>query len=312
MKIASLVPILLCTFLLTGCPDKPNKPSALSALITVEMSKFQADETDYDNAIKSGDLDKARRMRNRIVERLRNLIDNNYLDFEGTLAKRRNNENILFDTTELGAAVATTITNGERAKTIIAAALTAFKGGRKSIDQNVFRERTTEAIIAKMREARAEVGSQLSERLDASTQTYSLEHAYGDLINYFYAGTLQNGLQRLTQDAGQDATVAEKEAAADENMRIATIATQEDFDNSKLIRQRLRDLSKDLRSNDEQKQANARSVIKSALTTLGETPADNATDKELLDALVNKFGELSRSSKDSNRFDPLLKALKMQ
>jgi hypothetical protein len=301
-------PILLCVLLVTGCPNKPDKPSVLNALITIELSKFQADQSAYDSAYSSGDLDKALRMRNRIVERLRNLIDDNYLDFEGTLAKRRNSENILFDLTELGAAAATTITNGERVKTIIAAALTAFKGARKSIDQNVFRERTTEAIVAKMREARAEIGSQISDRLDASVQTYSLEHAYGDLINYFYAGTLQSGLQRLSQDAGQDAAVAEQNAVEAEDLRIAT---QEEFDTSKLLRNKLRDLSKDLHSTDEQKKAAARGALRSALTDLGARPADDATDQELLDAMVAKFREANRS-RDANRFDPLVRALKIQ
>jgi hypothetical protein len=304
-----LVSILLCVLLLTGCPSKPSKPSALSALITVKLDEFQADDGNYNRAYESGDLDKARRLRNRIVERLMNMVDNNYFEFEDQLARRRDGQNILFDLTELGASAAATITNGERAKTIIASALTGLKGGRKSIDQNVFRERTTEALIAKMREGRAEIGSQINDRLDASVETYSLERAYGDVINYFFAGTLQNGLQKLSQDAGRAATVAENNAAAAEDMRIAT---QEEFDTSKQLRNKLRDLSKDLRSTDEAKQASARSAIRSALTELnGAAPPENATDKELLDALVSKFREASRS-KDANRFGSLVKSLKIQ
>ena len=52
---------------------------------------------------------------------------------------------------------ATGITNGERVKTILAIALTAFKGGRKSIDMNFFRERSTELIAQKMRDSRSQV-----------------------------------------------------------------------------------------------------------------------------------------------------------
>jgi hypothetical protein len=90
------------------------------------------------------------------------------------------------------------------------------------------------------------------------------------------------------------------------------IATQEEFDTSKQLRNKLRDLSKDLRSTDEAKQASARSAIRSALTELnGAAPPENATDKELLDALVSKFREASRS-KDANRFGSLVKSLKIQ
>jgi hypothetical protein len=310
MKKRLLALTLLPVLLLTGCPSKPSKPSALSALVAVELSKFQADETEYNNAYVAGDLDKARRLRNRIVERLMNMVDQNYFDFEDRLARRRDGENILFDLTELGAAAAATITNGERAKTIIAAALTGFKGARKSIDQNVFRERTTEAIVAKMREGRAEVGTRINDRLDASVEVYSLERAYGDVINYFYAGTLQSGLQTLAQDAGQDAAAAEERAAVAEDMRIAT---QEEFDTSKQLRNKLRDLSKALHSDDADKQASARGEIRSALTELNgdKAPPEDATDAELLDALVVKFREANRS-KNADRFGPLVKALKIQ
>lgn len=310
MKKSLLTSTLLSVLLLTGCPSKPSKPSVISALVTVELNKFQGDENSYNAAYESGDLDKARRLRNRIVERLMNMVDQNYFDFEDKLATRRDGENILFDLTELGAAAATTITNGERAKTIIAAALTGFKGGRKSIDQNVFRERTTEAIVAKMREGRAEIGESINNRLDASVETYSLERAYGDVINYFYAGTLHSGLQRLAQDAGKDASAAEKGAENAEDMRIAT---QDEFDASKQLRNKLRDLARDLRSDDEEKQASARGAIRGALTELngGTAPPENATDKELLDALVAKFREANRSKAD-NRFGPLVKALKIQ
>jgi hypothetical protein len=309
MKSSLLVSILLCVMLLTGCPSKPSKPSALSALITVKLDEFQADDGNYNRAYESGDLDKARRLRNRIVERLMNMVDNNYFEFEDQLARRRDGQNVLFDVTELGAAAAATITNGERAKTIIASALTGLKGGRKSIDQNVFRERTTEAIIAKMREGRADIRTQISQRLDASVETYSLERAYGDVINYFFAGTLQNGLQRLTQDAGQSASEAEENAVAAEDHRIAT---QVEFDTSVKLRNKLRALKQDLDSVNPETHANARAAIIGALTELnGTAPSKDATDQELLKSLVDKFRE-ANNSKDANRFAPLVKALGVQ
>lgn len=308
MKRLLLTPLLLSTLMLMGCPSKPDKPSALSALIQIQLEKFTADETTYDAAYIGGDLDKAQRMRNRIVDRLKNMIDSNYQEFELLLARRRSNENILFDMTELGASLAATITNGARAKTIIAAALTGFKGARKSIDQNVFRERTTEAIISKMREARAEIETQLYERMDAPVTIYSLERAYGHLIKYFFAGTLQNGLQKLGQDAGQDAVVAEENAAAAEDLRVAT---EPELKTAKSLRSKLRELDSDLRSSDADKQAAARTAIRSALTELGSPPAENATDQELRKALLDKFREANRSA-DTTLMDALKKALKVQ
>lgn len=59
------------------------------------------------------------------------------------------------DITELGVTLATTIVNGERVKTVLAAALTAFKGTRTAIDKNFFRAQTLPIIIKEMDSLRA-------------------------------------------------------------------------------------------------------------------------------------------------------------
>ena len=141
----------------------------------------------------------------------------------------RATQNILADITELGAGVAGNITNGERAKTIILAALTAFKGGRKSIDLNFFREKTTEILISKMRASRSRVETKISKGLTGNVGAYSLDESLGDLINYFNAGSLTSALVELADQAALDAKVAKEEEYNPNDINSALAALKNKF-----------------------------------------------------------------------------------
>lgn len=240
MKSILLIAIALSTLFLTGCPkSKPNVPPAIAQrLANYEIARLTNDIENYDCAtlgfisdsnrgdglasdgkgrgghtgcgsIKVDDT-VARRIRDRVIDRLKANIDVVYHDFEDQLFTRRAGSNLLFDITELGSAAAINITNGERAKNIISVALAAFKGGRKSLDENFFRERTIQTIISQMQASRARIESTIIQKRAKGVGEYSLDEALGDLVNYFYAGTLQKGLQDLAKEAGQNAIQAEK------------------------------------------------------------------------------------------------------
>jgi hypothetical protein len=282
-----LAMVLFCS----GCPNRPDKPEKMDALIAHEVSKLEGFEDQYFTAYGADQFETARRLRNRIVGELRNLIDSNYFDFEIQLSQRRSGENILFDSLETGTAMATAITNGERAKDILAVVLTGTKAFRRSFDQNIFKDKSTDAIISKMRQARAEMSTSLDTKLDSSVEVYPLKKAYNDLIKYFYAGTLQNALQSLVQDAGHAATEAENNAKEADELRIAT---EVEFNKSKQIRLRITQLARDLK--DPQKAPQARITIRAALKKENIAIADTATDKELIAALVARSAAINRSS----------------
>jgi len=240
MQSILLIAIALSTLFLTGCPkSKPNVPPAIANRIAnYEIARLANDLEDYDCASLGfisdsnkgdnsasggkgrssggcGSISKddavARRIRDRVINRLKANIDANYQDFENQLFTGRARTNILFDTIEIGAAVATNITNGERAKNILSVALAGFKAGRTSIDENLFRDRTTQVIISQMQASRARLETNIiKNKRDNGIDQYPLEEALGDLINYFYAGSLQKGLQELAKEAGQNALQAER------------------------------------------------------------------------------------------------------
>jgi hypothetical protein len=305
--IVSISLLLSAVFFCTGCPNRPDKPEKMNMLIAHEIKKLEGFEDDYYTAYDTNSFETARRLRNRIVGEVKNLIDSNYFDFEIRLSQRRANENILFDSLETGTAVATGIAKGVRVKDILAIALTGTKAFRRSFDQNIFKDKSTDAIISKMRQGRAEIGTILDSRTEASVEVYPLKKAYNDLISYFYAGTLQNALQSLVQDAGEAASKAEAEAKAAEEVRIASEA---EFDKSKLIRLKITQLSRDLRN--PQKAPQARIIIRQALKSQNITVSETATDQELINALVRRSSAINRSPTRETEENEFIKSLGIQ
>lgn len=299
MRKIQLCLLVLTAVFATGCPkSKPNVPDVLAKRVALyEISRFDYDAAAYDQAVSNNQPEPARRLRNRVVDRLKANIDANYHEFENQLFTGRATTNVLSDITELGAAAAINITNGERAKNIIAVLLTGFKGGRKSIDENFFKERTTAAIISQMQASRAHIETGILTNMnEKDASEYSLDAALGDLINYFYAGTLQKGLQDLAQQAGQSAIDEKKNAqAAREKGRLGVTKKEADIatDNRTLYLQLRKDaLTQPI---DPQKQTAALARARFALKQLtNQEPDPDLKPSELFDALGQAMRDLDR------------------
>lgn len=298
MKRLLILPLLALVLLFTGCPAQSTKPTTPNVIVTrianYELQKFDADLSAYEAAVNASDWDKAKIIRDASVYRLKRNVDMNYGDFESALFSKRATTNVLFDIAEIAANTGINVSNGARAKNILSAALAGFKGGRGSFDENFFQSQSIQTVISKMQASRARVGSRIGQNLGSlGPQVYSLDEALGDVIEYFYAGTLQHGLQELSQQAGADALQAKSEAAAVAQIRVASDA---EFDQSKQIRLRITQLARDLKSADQQTAATARDSIKSALTSGGVTLAANVSDDDLIKALVQRSTAINRSA----------------
>src|ERR1044071_8492350 len=108
------------------------------------------------------DLNKAKAVRNELLENALPFVDEAYADFVTDLQAGRDRANFVADVFELGTTAAVGITNGERPLQILGVALTAFRGGRRSADLNFFKEQTTPVLITKMDRKRAKVRAAIS------------------------------------------------------------------------------------------------------------------------------------------------------
>lgn len=313
MKYPVLITLALTVPFVTGCPKStPKVPAVLAGRVAAyEIQRFDSESSLYYEAVDKNQPEQARRLRDRIIYRLKANIDGNYQEFENQLFTGRASANVLFDIIDFGAGVATTITNGERTKNIISAALTGFKGGRKSLDENFFKERTTAVIISQMQASRARIETEiLTNMREGNANEYSLDAALGDLINYFYAGTLQKGLQELAQETGQNA-INEKRNAQDARERLRP-GTPERRKVSISIRDRFNELFKDAVTPpiNLEKQAEAVRIAKQALQELSGNDVDpNISNVDLFTALDN---EIEKASVDEDGIDRVRKALQLQ
>lgn len=240
-KICVVIVMVYIAVFMTGCPKgTPARPEVIAGAAEYEIAQLNANIADYecatvgsrtvvkDSAENSGrqtiqssqtvcgtnsiDLAKARRIRDTTIYRLIRVTDYNYFQFENDLYIKRATASTLADIVDTSANFAATITNGERAKTIINAAIIAFRGGRKSVNLNFFREQTGEILITKMQTSRNRVLREMLVQLkDKDIDEYPLDAALGDAIRYFYAGTLPRALQELQQDTSVQAKEAKQE-----------------------------------------------------------------------------------------------------
>ncbi len=253
--------LLGVAILTTACPKTtPIKPQVLDKVANYQIAQLDNNIANYECAaygstvIVNGtsvttaacpasnviDLNKARQIRNATIHSLIRVTDYNYFQFENDLYVRRATGSFLADATDISANLAATITNITRAKTIINASLIAFRGGRKSAGIHYFQEQTADVLITKMQTARNRVLADILTQLrNNDVSVYPLEAALGDVIRYFYAGTLPRALQELKVDAGIDALKAQDEVRKVSGLKERGLVTQEIRDTSVIAKDNL-------------------------------------------------------------------------
>ena len=245
-----VVVLLLVVLLASGCPKTtPKQPAVFSRVVNYQLQQLDNNIATYECSLNTTtlvvndtgvvqvacpagsviDAVRARRIRDTTIHNLIRVVDFHYFEFENDIYLRRATGSVLADILDDGANFAATITNGERAKTIINAALIAFRSGRKSASLNFFREQTGEILITNMQTSRNRVlASMLEQMRDKDVFDYSLEASLGDLIKYFFAGSLPRALQELQQNTSNTSQTV-KQAVANAKA-IVPFVTQDERD----------------------------------------------------------------------------------
>lgn len=275
-------------------PNVPKMVDARSDTVKYSSQQFASDMQQYRIAMTNGEFKTGTILRDSMIQRVRLEIDGNYHQFEGKLFENRAYFNTVADWIELALAGAIAAVGGEETKTVLGIVLTGAKGGRLSLDKNFFREKTTETLMSAMQAARAKRLTLITEKMtkgDASQ--YSWDEAWVDLLDYFYAGTLESGILAIASQTGTDATVAKKEVKDAEKERAKTFslraATKEEVFE-------VRDLTKTLGA---LVKANDTNTAGRILDELGvkHTPQDNVFDllRDQIDPLEpGEDGKLGR------------------
>lgn len=204
-----------------GLPEVSSDCSGITRNAGTQTT--QASATPASQASVTTDLLKARQLRDLMINRIRVDIEINYREYESKLFFSRGESSLGGDFLELGLAFAGTVSKGERAKSVLASALSGVRGTRLSYDKNFFREKTIEIIVSQMQASREESKNKILDKMSRlPADRYPFEEAWVDLAEFFYSGTLQGGIQALANQAGKAAVNAKDETKKLEIVRTAT------------------------------------------------------------------------------------------
>jgi len=303
-----IVALPLCG--LAGCIhiNRPAVPVTVSprGQGAYSAADFKAAYAQYQAAVKAGQFDQAKVERDAMINRIEVDIESNYREYEGKLEATRAALTTVGDATELGVSAAIGVVGATDVKDLLSAALTSLKGSRLSFDKNFFREKTTEILISKMEASRDAIRNRITQKMDLDVGKYPFEEAWRDLVEFFYAGTLQSAIVQLGNDAGAAAAAARKQAE-DIDVRRAFTA-QEASASARIANNFLALRRQALEDPDPARRAAAVEKAKAVLAQMGaaEKVTPTSTPADVMNALENRIKATLDHPEDIPRLDQAL------
>lgn len=307
--IALAIFICLGSITPTMAQKKPTALGSNTPLSPASTAYYEEVAAAYKADIAAGNAgkDKALIDRNRLIYLAIDQMDLNFYDFQKSTRKKRALMQTVLDILEIGASTAISITNGERAKTLIAEGLGFLQSGRTAINKN-YALKDTQILFNKMVEKRADVLGLILTKSTEEVEQYPFEAALIDLIAYFRAGTFDGALENLNIDTGASADEATKRV---QNIKIVTKAQ---LATSVVLRSTLADLFTKLNDPNQAVRDAARAKLKAGLKAVpelldGMTPGavNQLTDPEL-DQVYRQVRQ--KLVKDRDKMQTLIDALK--
>jgi hypothetical protein len=274
--------LILSSSTQVAAQEKPFALREKTPLSPANVARYEELAGRYKTQVDGGHFDQAAMTRNQLMFLAIDQIDVNFYDFQKNTRKKRALFQTVLDVLEIGAKTAISITNGERAKSLIAEGLGFLQLSRSAVDKN-FSLRETQILFNKMVSKRSQVlGGMLTKSVN-SVEQYPFELALVDLINYYKAGTWEGALENLNIDTGDEAR------EATDRLEEIKLATPAELETSVLLRATLADLFKKLApGNADAVRDEARTKLKAGLKAVpelldGMRPAevDQLTDAEL-------------------------------
>ena len=247
------VSLLALTGVLSGCANRLERPRLPDVFVdpppsrstngTYSLSAFNTDFAAYTAATLNATPTEpaATTARNKMVYGVMAEIDYVYGNYEIALFMNEGSFRVATDVLQLGLGMASTITNGARSKTVLSAVLTGVTGTSLSIDKNLFRQQTVQALISSMQAGRDRLKAIIIQRLNDPVTSYPFQAARSDLAAYFFAGTLPGALQQLNQTA---AAKADDQRIALNNIQLTDVRTATNFNKAVASAFKTTDLSK--------------------------------------------------------------------
>ena len=214
------------------------------------------------------DVAKRTALRNQLISLTIAQTDLNFISYQKKSRHRRAVLDTLLDILEIGTATAITLTNGERARTVISEALGFLQLSRQAVNKN-FSLKDTQILFNKMVAKRAEVQTKILKKFGQDDTQYSFATAMIELIEYYRAGTIDGALDNLGIDTGAEAQQKLDEL---EGVQLSPPATKADAVLAKTASDTLFDIRDQLQDQDAAKAQAALDRLKAIVTELEKDP----------------------------------------
>lgn len=208
---------LMITVLLTGCesylPSQPRFRSTIllpkghvegnNALVrtpTKYMSNIVQPVPASCEHAEAGGATQAQR--NDCIIDLETDINSAFKEYQIQLQSDISKTNSVLNITGIGLSAASTAAGGTTAKTILSAVATGVGGVKTSISEDFLFKSTLQTLSSQMVADRSKISAHISASMKLGLDAYPLRQAYGELLDYYYAGTLLSALQTINTDTG--------------------------------------------------------------------------------------------------------------
>jgi len=141
-------------------------------------------------------IPEATRLRNDLIFIALAQSDAVYKDYRTRRRHKTQIFELFMDILEIGLSTATSITNGERAKTVVSDILTFVQLTHKSADKNLLL-REGQVLFNAMDAKRARVKQDIISNMAGDDSRYSYSMALLDVVRYYSAGTIDEALSEL-------------------------------------------------------------------------------------------------------------------
>ncbi|OLE53005.1 MAG: hypothetical protein AUG51_15215 [Acidobacteria bacterium 13_1_20CM_3_53_8] len=261
-----LIFLCLCNSPATRAQDLPIALRSNTELSPISPDAFKALAVDYHQAYinrngSKSNMRAAIQARNRMIFATVDQMDLNFYNYQKKTRHRRAFFDTLLDILEIGASTAISITNGERARSLIAEGLGFGQLSRAAINKN-FSLGETQILFNKMVSKRAQILSNVLPKTVQNVNQYPWESALIDLLSYYHAGTIDGALENLNIDTGAEA------AQATRHVTQLKIASAEDLGTALTLDDLVANLFTNARNADTAISTPAINKLKSALKSL--------------------------------------------
>ncbi|MEA3034000.1 MAG: hypothetical protein QOH86_2016 [Sphingomonadales bacterium] len=177
--------------------------------IDESIEKFSYPDSDYYNWTYRKGLTQ-QQYRNMVVEAYMKVMDLRYEEFTTALSSERRQADFGLDLAVLAFTGWASVAKASIVNNLSAVAA-GFAGTRGLVDKDLYFDKAMPALIAAMDADRFRARAEIETKLKLSAGDYPLETAFGDLLGYEVASTLNGAVTRITEEATQDRKQARQE-----------------------------------------------------------------------------------------------------